>query len=64
MLVVHSLTLTLHAACYVGAHRYHIKQHYYRSHTKLNFYGIVPIGDPAWTDWSKPHGREALSASA
>jgi len=36
----------------------HIKNHYYRSHKRINPTGIVPIG-PA-LDWTAPHGRERL----
>lgn len=33
----------------------HIKLHYYTSHPKLNYYGVVPIGGPEW--WKEPHSR-------
>lgn len=30
---------------------YHIKTHYFTSHARLNYYGIVPVGcDEWWTD--------------
>jgi glutathionyl-hydroquinone reductase len=34
----------------------HIKTHYFTSHPKLNFYGIVPIGCEEW--WTLPHNRD------
>ena len=37
---------------------YHIKTHYYGSHTMINPTGIVPMGPKQELD--KPHGREAL----
>jgi putative glutathione S-transferase len=36
----------------------HIKAHYYRTHDTINPTGIIPKGPG--TDWSSPHGREAL----
>lgn len=38
-----------------------IKQHYYRTHPKINPTGIVPAG-PDTSGWSAPHGREQLAA--
>ena len=38
----------------------HIKRHYYVTHREINPTGIVPIGP--LLDFSKPHGREKLSA--
>jgi len=35
----------------------HIKEHYYRSHVRINPSGIVPLGP--LTDFGAPHGREA-----
>jgi putative glutathione S-transferase len=41
------------------SHMDHCKQHYYRSHERLNPTGIVPVGpDP---DFTAPHTRERLS---
>jgi len=37
---------------------YHIKHHYYVSHTRINPTGVVPVG-PQLDHWA-PHGREAL----
>ena len=37
---------------------YHIKTHYYASHTMINPTGIVPVGPQQ--DLDSPHGREAL----
>ncbi|MCA1367764.1 glutathione S-transferase family protein [Bradyrhizobium sp. BRP14] len=37
---------------------YHIKQHYYRSHTMINPTGIVPVGPVV--DLGAPHGRDDL----
>jgi putative glutathione S-transferase len=37
----------------------HIKRHYYLVHTDINPTGIVPAG-PDLTNWTTPHGREAL----
>jgi len=37
---------------------WHIKEHYYRSHARINPTGIVPVG-PA-IDFAAPHRREAL----
>eukprot|EP00892_Ulva_mutabilis_P007233 jgi/Ulvmu1/4882/UM020_0168.1 len=35
---------------------YHIKTHYFTSHAKLNYYGIVPLGCDEW--WTDPqHNR-------
>jgi putative glutathione S-transferase len=36
----------------------HIKEHYYRSHPRINPSGLVPVG-PA-LDFAAPHGREYL----
>lgn len=36
----------------------YITQHYFRSHTSINKYGIVPVCEPLGLD--RPHGREAL----
>lgn len=36
-----------------------IKQHYYRTHPKINPTGIVP-GGPDLSGWSAPHGRQQL----
>jgi len=44
-----------------GCCREHIKHHYYGSHTKLNPYGIVPLGAPE--DFTVPHGREAIGTA-
>lgn len=39
----------------------HIKNHYFRSHTHLNAFGIVPLGGPAeGVELTQPSGREAL----
>ncbi|AJR07834.1 glutathione S-transferase family protein [Photobacterium gaetbulicola] len=38
---------------------YHIKRHYYYSHTMINPTGIVPKGPEL--DFSSPHGRDVLS---
>jgi glutathionyl-hydroquinone reductase len=38
----------------------HIKQHYYRTHPRLNPGRIVPVGPEL--DWAAPHGRERLPA--
>jgi glutathionyl-hydroquinone reductase len=35
---------------------YHIKTHYFTSHPKLNWYGIVPVGGDDW--WTEPHNRD------
>ena len=35
-----------------------IKEHYYRSHARINPTGIVPMGPRI--DFAAPHGREAL----
>ncbi len=35
-----------------------IKEHYYRSHTRINPGGIIPLGPTL--DYSRPHGREIL----
>jgi putative glutathione S-transferase len=40
----------------------HIKDHYYRTHHRLNPSGIVPAG-PA-LDWEAPHGRHRLGPAA
>lgn len=37
---------------------YHIKTHYYTSHTKLNTYAIVPVGPDAMADMLLPHDRD------
>jgi len=37
---------------------FHIKQHYYGSHKKINAYGIVPKGPIL--DFSSPHDRSRL----
>ena len=37
---------------------WHIKEHYYRSHARINPTGIVPVGPKV--DFAAPHGREAL----
>ena len=37
---------------------WHIKEHYYRSHDRINPTGIVPVGPII--DFSAPHGRAAL----
>lgn len=39
----------------------HIKGHYYRSHLMINPTGIVPVGPEL--DFTRPHGRERLSAT-
>lgn len=39
-----------------------IKQHYYRVHTDVNRFGIVP-GGPDLAGWHTPHGRDALGGS-
>ena len=36
----------------------HIKDHYYRSHTSINTYGIVPIGSSTIEQLDAPHGRD------
>ena len=36
----------------------HVKAHYYGTHEAINPTGIIPKGPV--TDWSAPHGREAL----
>ncbi len=41
---------------------FHIKQHYFGSHTSINPTGIVPMG-PA-IDLTEPHGRDHLPAAA
>jgi glutathionyl-hydroquinone reductase len=39
----------------------HIKAHYYRSHTHINPFGIVPLGPPdEQSEFDKPSGRETL----
>ena len=38
----------------------HVKAHYYRSHEDINPTGFVPVGPEM--DWSKPHGRNRLTA--
>ena len=35
-----------------------IKEHYYRSHTRINPTGVVPVGPVL--DFAAPHGREFL----
>jgi glutathionyl-hydroquinone reductase len=35
---------------------YHIKTHYFTSHAKLNYYGVVPLGGNNW--WEEPHNRD------
>jgi len=37
----------------------HIKMHYYTSHTILNSFSIIPIGNP--DDWSSAHDRDRFS---
>jgi putative glutathione S-transferase len=37
----------------------HIKDHYYLVHADINPTGIVPVG-PDLSNWTAPHGREAL----
>jgi putative glutathione S-transferase len=37
----------------------HIKMHYFTSHPKLNFYAIIPGGNPV--DFKAPHGRATLN---
>lgn len=36
----------------------HIKDHYYRSHTSINRYGIVPSGPNIMADLALPHNRD------
>jgi putative glutathione S-transferase len=36
----------------------HIKHHYYRSHTTINRYGIVPVGSGTEAALAEPHGRD------
>jgi putative glutathione S-transferase len=36
----------------------HIKEHYYRSHPRINPSGVVPVGPTL--DFAAPHGRECL----
>lgn len=45
----------LHALMKDSINIEHIKTHYFTSHPKLNYYGIVPIGCDAW--WEEPHNR-------
>ena len=40
---------------------FHIKQHYYGSHARINPTGIVPKGPTL--DFTLPHGRAALKAA-
>eukprot|EP00887_Chlorella_sp_A99_P004605 scaffold4.g4605.t1 len=37
----------------------HIKTHYFTSHPRLNYYGIIPPGPPEW--WKEEHDRARLS---
>jgi len=37
---------------------FHIKNHYFKSHTMINGYGIVPLGPEV--DYTLPHGRENM----
>lgn len=34
---------------------WHIKTHYFTSHPRLNYYGVVPLGCEEW--WTEPHNR-------
>ncbi len=51
----------LHAGITESVNMQHIKMHYYTSHSKLNFYAVVPKGldgtDNKW--WEQPHNRDS-----
>ena len=43
------------AAIGKSVNMWHIKQHYFTSHPRLNYYAIVPVGGKPW--WEEPHDR-------